>query len=184
LRFEASLALAREIGRADLVAKGQLSLAITGVVSDDPRAALTLFDEAISYFRTVGDKFHVADTLTGVAQAHRLLNQFREARIAYLEALKLFTEARNLPSIGMTLQEIAVLEYAAGRHIEAVRLIGAADALRETTGASAPITLMRLGDVEAEAREAIGDERFESVLYEGRRMSLDEAVEYAVSLAT
>jgi predicted ATPase/class 3 adenylate cyclase len=184
VRFDASLALAREIGRSDLVAKSQMGIGLSGVISDDPRAALELFEESLSYFRSVGDQFHIGDVLTGVAQAHRLLGHYQAGRDAYVEALRIFTEARNLPSIGMTLQEIAALESSAGRHIEAIRLIGAADALREATGASAPIVLMRMGTVEADAREAIGEEAFEKALSEGRRMSLDEAVEYAVSIGT
>jgi tetratricopeptide (TPR) repeat protein len=181
--FEVSLALALEIGRPDLVAKGQASLAISGVVEAEPRAALELFDDALRYFRDVDDRFHIGDVLAGIGQAHRLLAEHQDARIAYLEALRLFTDARNLPSIGMTLAEMAALESSAGRHAEALRLTGAAAALAETTGASAPIPTMRLGDVETAARQAMGDAAVEQALAEGRRMTLEEAVEYAGSLA-
>jgi predicted ATPase/class 3 adenylate cyclase len=181
-RFEASLALAREIERPDLVAKSQIGVGISGV-ERDPQAALALFEEALQYFREVGDRFQIGDTLTGVAQAHRVLGHHEAGRNAYLEALQLFTEARNLPGIGMALEELSALESSAARHAGAMRLMGAAAALRDTTGASAPITLMRLGNVESAARQAIGAEAVEQALAEGRRMTLEQAVEFAAGLA-
>jgi predicted ATPase/class 3 adenylate cyclase len=182
-RFKASLAVAEEIGRPDLVAKSQLGLAINVMVEKDPQTALTLFNQALPYFRGVGDRFHVADALAGVAQAYRLLGQYSAGRTAYLEGLRLFSEAGNLAGIGMTLEEMAALESSAGRHAEAVRLKGAAAAIRERTGASAPLTAMRLGDVEGVAREAIGTEAVEKSFAEGRRMTIEEAVEFAEKLA-
>jgi hypothetical protein len=46
------------------------------------------------------------------------------------------------------------------------------------------MALSLLGDAENAAREAIGDEEFELALVEGRRMTLKEASDYAVSLAS
>ncbi len=61
-------------------------------------------------------------------------------------------------------------------------MMGAAVALRETTGASAPQMVSVSGEVEEAARRAIGGEAVEEALTEGRRMTLAEVVEYAASL--
>jgi predicted ATPase/class 3 adenylate cyclase len=182
-RFDEVLSVAREVGRRDLVAKVQMSRGINAVLARDAAAALVLFDESLAYFREIDDRFHVADALAAVAQAYRLLRDHRAARHAYSEALRIFAEARNLPSIGMVLEETAALESSAGRHAEAVRLMGAAASLRDTTGATAPLTVMRLGDVEATARVAIGDQAVDEALGAGRRMTLEQAIEYATGLA-
>jgi predicted ATPase/class 3 adenylate cyclase len=182
--FEKSLALAEEIGRPDLVAQTQVSLGTTLLVIGDSRTALRLFEQALSYFRPTGNSFHIGWAIGSIAQANWRLGNYDAARTAYAEAITVFTEANNLPGIGAALEGVAAFEAAAGRHREAVRLIGAGAALRETTGASAPMALSLLGDAETAAREAIGDEEFELALVEGRRMTLKEASDYAVSLAS
>ncbi len=182
--FQASLALAREIGHPNLVARNQISLGTAALTAGDLQAALKYFDEALIFFRETGDRFHTAWAIGSIGQVHSLLGQLQEGRMAFLEALRLFTEDQHLPGIGAVLEEISTLESSAGRHIEAMRLVGAAAALREMTGASAPLrSVMRL-DAEEAARQAIGDEAVAKALAEGRRMSLEDAVEYAAGILT
>jgi predicted ATPase/class 3 adenylate cyclase len=181
-RFEASLALAREIGRQDLVAQSQASLGLLGDASGDPQAGLMVLEEALAFFREAGESTRLAATLVSIAIARRLLAQHEAGRIAYLEALRLFTETRNLPGIGSGLLVGSGVESSAGRHLQAVRMLGAAVALRETTGASAPQMPMVMGEVEEAARQAIGGELVDEVLADSRRMTLDEVVQYAGSL--
>jgi hypothetical protein len=77
---------------------------------------------------------------------------------------------------------ISTLESAAGRHAEAIRVMGAAAAIRESTGAAAPLTRIGLGQAQNAARDALGDDAVDEALADGRRMTLEEAVEYAASL--
>ena len=57
--------------------------------------------------------------------------------------------------------------------------MGAAVRLKETTGASIPQAAIARREVEQVARQTLGDEAVATALAEGRRMTLDEAVEYA-----
>ena len=181
--FEESLALAQRIGRGNLVARSKQAIAMTDVDSD-PQRALSLLDESLVLFRAMGDQFHIGDALTGLAQVRVRLGQHDLGRRAYLEALRIFIEAQNLPSIGTVLGGMAGLESSAGRHVEALRLVGAADALRERTGASGPLMPAVEGDVQDIALLALGAEASEAVLAAGRLMTTDQAVEYVVALAT
>jgi predicted ATPase/class 3 adenylate cyclase len=182
-RFEQSLVLARDTGRADLVAKNQLSLGIALREAGDPKGAMSLFEEAVTSFREADDRFQLAWGLLEMATTRHALGQWPAAWNGFLDALGLFADARVLPGIGASLEIASVFASVEGRHAEAVRIAAAAAALRETTGATAPLALTPQRDVERAARRAIGDEAVETALAEGRRMTLDEAIEYGRTFA-
>jgi tetratricopeptide (TPR) repeat protein len=176
------LAVAREIGNPHLVARNQLSLATALLSVGDSQAALIYTEEALNFFRGAGDRFHMAWGLGLSGEAYTLLGQLQAGRKAYLEALRVVTDVKDLPLIAATLEEIGGLESFAARHYEAMHLMGAALSLKETTGASLPRTAITQREVDQVARQAIGDEAVERALAEGRRMTLDEAVDYATRL--
>ena len=182
-RFEASLGLATELRRPDLVAQSKARLGVVEAIGGDPQSGLRLLEEALRFFRIAGDRFQIAWTLGETGRARRLVGQLREGRASYVEALQMHRETRNLPGIGASLDSIAALESENGRHTEAMRLMGASATLTSTTGASAPLMFTRVEDVEESARQAIGSEAVERELARGRSMTLDEAVAYAASLA-
>jgi predicted ATPase/class 3 adenylate cyclase len=182
-QFTASMNLANQVGRSDVVAWSQLALGVATVASE-PQGALTLLEEALKSFQAEGDSFHTANALRGIAEANRRLGRHRAGQAALMEALGLFADSKVLPYIGATLEGIAAIESAAGHHLEAVRVVGAVASLKETTGAvSTPLTQMDPIDVEGVARLALGDEAVDKALNEGRHMTLEKAVDYASSLA-
>jgi hypothetical protein len=63
-----------------------------------------------------------------------------------------------------------------------MHLMGAAARLKETTGASVPQPAITRWQVEDVARQTIGKEAVEKALAEGRKMTLEEAIEYATRL--
>lgn len=182
-QFNASMNLASRVGRPDVVAWSQLALGVATVASEPPEA-LTLLEEALKSFQEEGDSFHTANALRGIAEANRRLGRYRAGRAALAQALRLFADARVLPYIVATLEGVAAIESAAGRHLEAVRVMGAVASLRETTGAaSPPLTQMALIDVEEHARIALGDDVVDKALGEGQHMTLETVVDYAAHLA-
>ncbi|HEY8869057.1 MAG TPA: hypothetical protein VIM30_06670 [Candidatus Limnocylindrales bacterium] len=183
-RVETSLALARKVGRPDIAAQSQAHLGTRAAVAGDPRSALRLLEEATAFFRQDGDRLHLADALVSIAIAHRLLAQPQLARRAYMEALGLSTESRNMPGIGSGLLVGAAVESAGGQHLAAVRMMAAAVALSETFGASSPEMPALRNEVEEAARQALGSVAVEHALALGRRLTPDEVVEYAASIGT
>ena len=183
-RFQANLALAREIGNPHLVARNQLSLAIAAFVADDLHQGVIYSEEALTFFRAAGDHFHMSWALGLLGEGYRLQGDLQSGRQAYLEGLRVVTAVRDLPLIGATLEEVSALESYTGRHVEAIHLLAAAGRLKETTGASLPSPTVTRWKVEDVARDAIGDDAVEAALAEGRRMTLEEAIEYATRLLT
>jgi predicted ATPase/class 3 adenylate cyclase len=182
-RFRTSLDMARGIGRHDLVAKSQLPLGISLREGGDPNAALPLLQEAMTFFRDANDRFQLAWAVGEVATTHHVLGQRSAAWNGFREALGLFADPKNLPGIGATLDLGSVMASWEGRHAVAVRLTAAAATLRETTGAKSPLMFTPPHDVADAARRTIGVEAVENALNEGRRMTLDDAIEYSRVIA-
>ena len=79
-----------------------------------------------------------------------------------------------------TLEALASLAAAADAHLEAVRLFGAAQALREDTGQIRwPLDQPAYDADLARLRDALGDEAFNGAWSEGAALSLAEAASYA-----
>jgi predicted ATPase/class 3 adenylate cyclase len=182
-RFMNSLAVARAIGRDDLVAKSQLPLGIAMREAGDLKAALSLLQEAVTFFREADDRFQLAWGLGELATTNHAMGMRSAAWKGYVEALSLFADAKNLPGIGATLDLGSVLASLEGRHAEAVHLTAAAAALRETTGARSPLMFMPPRDVEDVARRAIGNEAVKSAVAEGQGMTIEEAIGYSRAIA-
>jgi len=79
-----------------------------------------------------------------------------------------------------TLEELASLSAAGESHAEAVRLFGAAQALRETTGQTRWPLDQTVYDADMiELRAALGEEPFSKLWKEGIQLTLEEAAAYA-----
>jgi predicted ATPase/class 3 adenylate cyclase len=181
-RFGDSLALAEQVGRPDVAAKSRQALGMSAIASGDPERALTPLEEGLAFFREAGEQFHIGDALTGLAQARTLLGHHQHGRLAYLEAVRIFMAAHNLPGIGTVLSGMGGLESSAGRYVDALRLLGAADALRDRTGATAPLMPVVVAGAQDAAVRALGEEAAEAALAAGRMLTLEEAVELVEAL--
>ena len=182
--FQESLALARDVGRADLIAKSEHALGIALRQAGDVQTGLPLLERAVAFFRKGDDRHQLVWGLGEMAIAYHMLGQRQEAWAAYRETLDLVTEARNLPGIAASLELIAMFESSEGRHVEAARMAAAAAALREETGATGQLMSSAQVDVTQVARGVIGEEAVELALADGRGLTLDEAIECAGILAS
>lgn len=103
-----------------------------------------------------------------------------EARDVAVEALTMFHEAENPSGMALMLQGLAHIETMLGRTERALRLAGAADAVREAIGGGAPPELLLAKDPRATARGQMRQEEIGRAWDEGRSMSLEEALSYAL----
>lgn len=180
-RFQASMEAAMEVGSPALIARNQVSFGLAALVGGDPGTAISYLGEASDVFRETGDRFHLTWAVGSLGQAHFELGDVERGRDAFLEALRLSFELRNLPVIAAGLQALSVQESAAGHHLDAVTLTGAAEALQETTGAVSPLSVMVRADLDT-AREALGDEAVDAALAQGRQMDVNGAVQCAIEI--
>ena len=97
--------------------------------------AQPLLGEALTLLRRIGDPRGVALSLNGLGRAALRRGEPAEARSAYRAALVTFAELGNRIDIPECLEELALVAEASGQALRAARLLGAASAMRNVTGA-------------------------------------------------
>ena len=177
--FEESLAIARELGNRQGVLEATTALAFADGLAGNHGRAIGLLEEAVELARELGNLYWLSDGLAGLAEAYRNMGAFERARDFNSEALRMYREAANPSGTGMVLEQIAAVESDQGRHARAVRLQGAANAIRDSIGGGSP-RAWPYPDVFARAEQALGKDPANRAREEGRAMEIEQAVGYAL----
>jgi tetratricopeptide (TPR) repeat protein len=181
-RFTESLELAYQVGRADLVAKNQNALGVLLREAGDVRSGLSLIEQALTFFRTAGDRHQLVWGLGEMAVSLHMLGERQRAWEYSLQALELVVEAGSVPGVCLAMELISIFASDEGLHAEATTLGAASTALREEIGATTPRMFRPKVDVEAVARRALGDNATYEAAADGRAMTLEQAIGYASRL--
>jgi non-specific serine/threonine protein kinase len=179
---EESLALSRRLDDAWWTAVVLAQMGAVARAQGDYAQAVALCEESLAMFRAIGGERHVAYALRLTGHGVRLHGDLDRAAALYRESLASFG-ATGDKWVGTECVEGLALIAAAVRQFDtAARLFGAAAAARETFG----ITSARPGAddqsrLETRARETLGADAYDALWAEGRAMSLEHAVEYALA---
>jgi predicted ATPase len=182
---EESLAHVREVGDKWVSA---LALSLLGEIvlqRGDALRARALIEESITILKEVEDRVSTAETLTSLARVATCQGETEMASGLYKQSLAILQgykyglqEFANRDSIVPCLEGLgAVLagQEKAAKAVEAARLWGAAEALREAIGAPLP-PVYRAGyeRAVAAARAQLGEGAFATAWDEGQTMPLDQ----------
>jgi hypothetical protein len=108
------------------------------------------------------------------------------ARALYQESLLLRRELGDLFSLAQSLEDLAVLAGKQGQWERVIRLLGAEEALCETFGTWPSVAInwsdgaLEYERTVAGGRAALGEEGFAASWAEGRTLTLDQAIDYAL----
>jgi predicted ATPase/DNA-binding CsgD family transcriptional regulator len=146
--------------------------------------AVALLEESLVLNRELGDMLGTAVCLTGLGVSALELGDSERAAVLYEEDLRLLRRLRDKTGTSYGLRGMAGVAALRGDASRAARLWGADEALRETIG----LPLSRFDrahpDYEgllAAARSRFDDETsWEAARADGRTMSPDDAIEYAL----
>jgi tetratricopeptide (TPR) repeat protein len=180
--LQESLEIFRELGDEWASAHILSHLAVVPLRrSDYPRAA-GYAEEALSLSRRTGDRFAANISLNLLAQAAWASGEHRQADRYLREALATAHEMRDRIDAAYCMQGLAAVAGERGEQQRAARMLGAAEALLETSG-----TPFRVVDdrslyqrAVSGAREQLGERAWRAAWNEGRAMTFDEAVAYAL----
>ena len=144
---------------------------------------ISQFDEAVGVFRGIGDRTMEAWShhMLGTAQI-RLGGPLEEARGNVETAMRLFHGFGDVAGLTLTLDDFASVAIAAGDLPRAAKLWGAARALSAAGG----VGLADFVDTQFEfygrpsTRQAFDPAELDRIAQEGRSMTLDESVAYAL----
>ncbi|MDQ3248753.1 MAG: tetratricopeptide repeat protein, partial [Chloroflexota bacterium] len=146
----------------------------------DQQRATVLHEASLAYFRK-SDRNGTAWTLNGLASVALDAGDYQGATNYYIESLALFRELESKQGIAWCIAGLGCATAGHGQLIRAVYLWGAADALLNVIGARpAPATKHRDQQAIAAQRSALGAAAFTHAWDEGHRMSLPQAIRYAL----
>lgn len=141
----------------------------------------SLYEQCLEVWRELGNKHGIAWVLLNLGNVARIQGDYASVWGHYEESLSIFREIGDRGGIAYSLEAFAGLG-AEQEHLErAARLWGAATALREEIGAPlAPHWRDEYDRIEAAARQALDEEVFSTAWAQGREMTLNQAIEYAL----
>ncbi|MGH2653800.1 MAG: adenylate/guanylate cyclase domain-containing protein [Actinomycetota bacterium] len=155
---------------------------ILGIVArlqgDIPRSR-TLAEESLRLHRRAGDLFGVTDALHTLGRTALAEGDLDTAAESFLEALANDQQVGNRTGTAIVMDNLAAKASAEGRHLRALRLGGASEAIKESAGGHAPPPLIDLPDPREAADEALGEAAVVAAWEEGRAMTFEQAVAYA-----
>ena len=146
--------------------------------------AKRLAERGLSLSREVGDRQGISHALYILAMMAQAERDHEQARGLFEEGLKLSAEVGNETNVAHYLEGLAALAASEGKVVRAARLWGAAEALFETIEVAASPYAPDRSHYQSQigaVRTQLGEEAFEAAWAEGKTMSPEWAVEYALA---
>jgi predicted ATPase/transcriptional regulator with XRE-family HTH domain len=180
-----ALALFRELGDPQGVSSGLYCLANLALARGDGGEAMRLIGESETLARKAGNWSMLATCLGTQAISTRLEGDDSRTAELLRESVEIAGMLRDDYNVVFCATGLAGVAARRGRPERAARLFGVADALSEKTGAGVSWSVLRsLNERDlAVTREQLDPEAFETAWAEGRAMTIEEAVAYALSEA-
>jgi predicted ATPase/class 3 adenylate cyclase len=176
-----SLAIRRELGEPRGIAVSLNNLAMVAHEQGEFDQAEELYSESLTLFHQVNDARGIAATLSNRGALMNDQGNARQAEAFFSESLSILKELGQRDDIIECLEGFAGIALLSGQPRRAARLLGAAQALRETIGAPVPpYKRLRLQRIMGGVAAQLDPKMLESELTIGRKMSLDEAIVYAL----
>lgn len=183
--FEESLALRRTIGDKWGIAMSLNNLGIVAYEQGDFPRAGALHAESLALLREIGDRWGIAMSLNSLGNVACEQGDYTGARALHEECLALGREIGDKKSVAACLAGLGGAAIALGQEglvEKAATLLGAAQGLLQSMGAVLDRDdRLPYERAVASARYVLGEAAFEKAGQEGRGMSLEEAVNYALA---
>jgi tetratricopeptide (TPR) repeat protein len=182
--YQESLALYRELGDKRGIASSLTNLGIVAHVQGDYVIARALYQGGLTLYSELGYKRGIAAGLGNLGDLALMEGNYAAARTQYAESLTLMRELGNKLSITNCLVGWANLAQATGQVARATKLCGSVEASLQAIAAHllSPEREMVERTVAA-LRAQIDEATFNALWTEGRAMSMEQAVAFALSVA-
>jgi class 3 adenylate cyclase/tetratricopeptide (TPR) repeat protein len=180
--YEESLEILREIGNRWAVAYLLNNLALVIRYQGDAGSARIMLEESVAIRRALGDKWGVANSLSSLTNLLIHQGQYAGVRPMLEESLLINQELGDRTAIAYCLEDFAGLAAGSGHPERALRLAGAAGALRDAIGGPLPAGEQAALDLTLEpARQSLDDAQRTAAWEGGWSMSVEGAIAEALS---
>jgi predicted ATPase/DNA-binding SARP family transcriptional activator/class 3 adenylate cyclase len=163
------------------------ALALTAALRGDRPASLQLASTALNEARTMGMSEVLTMVLIRVTESAVVLGDHDRARDTLIEALRLLSDMGGRGWVAVSLELAAVIRTGTtGVTIPVIRLLGAAQAIRDMTGESFrfPYQETLLNRLVEDAEATLGTVQFKHECDRGRRLTTAEAIALALTQLT
>jgi predicted ATPase/DNA-binding SARP family transcriptional activator/DNA-binding CsgD family transcriptional regulator len=180
--LEEGIVLCRKLGYVTTLTRHLSSLGYSVLFEGDYERGAALCEEAAALLRERGYLGGLEGILGNLGWARLLQSDNERARISYRESLTLCKELGNKLDASDSLEGLACISAAEGAGERAARLFGAGEALREAVGfAQLPAEAALREPYLATVRSQLDEASWRAAWAEGRAMSMEQAIEYALS---
>jgi DNA-binding CsgD family transcriptional regulator len=180
--LEEAIALYRETGSTEGIAYSLRHLGVVRHYQHDYTQAVELLEKSLALFRDLKVIEGTAYALTGLGSTLHHVGNHERARRLYEESLTLSRDFGIKWAILECLYGVASVIASQGLPERAARLFGAAEVLRDGIDYSLPLPDQADNeDAVTAIHAALDDKTFAAAWAEGRAMTLEQAVEYALS---
>ncbi|HEX5691180.1 MAG TPA: tetratricopeptide repeat protein, partial [Roseiflexaceae bacterium] len=178
---EEALALRRQLGDRWGVAVSLGNLGMVAGLEGDYARASELYEECLALCRQLGEKNFSALTLNNLGDMRRAQGRYAEARALDRESLTDQYAIGDRWAIAYVLESFAALTAAEAQPERALRLAGAAAALRASIGAPlAPAEQLQLDRQLQPPRQALGEATADIEWQAGYGLTLEQAIAFAL----
>jgi tetratricopeptide (TPR) repeat protein len=179
--FSQSLTISRKLNDEAGMVKGLYGLGSVAWKVRDWRRAREILEECLRIVRTRDDPFHRGWILYLMGSVEIRTGRSDLARALIEEGIYTFAKLQDVTGILLHLHYFTALAIEDGQFERAVRLVGAAAQLQETSGAR--LVERASGDLPGlqDIWKHLGSDRVNELLRSGQHMSLEEVVAFATS---
>ncbi|HEU0297116.1 MAG TPA: adenylate/guanylate cyclase domain-containing protein [Anaerolineales bacterium] len=178
--LEEALALSNESGYPYAYRSNEL-LARLAYSRGDLAEARRLSENLLTYYSEIGDRLSFKGYQSEMAHTLRKTGNLEEALGLYRETITAWQELGHRGAVAHQLECFAFIAKARGEDERAVKLLSAAEILREIAGSPMmPMERLEYEKELAELRAGIDEKSFASLRAEGRSMSMEKAIEFAL----
>jgi predicted ATPase/class 3 adenylate cyclase len=180
--FEESLAMYRALGDKEMIARVLWGLGNAYYFAGEAAASRDALLEDIELLRAVSDPFSLNWALHTLGLAYHRLGEDARSAPVWREALQHFAAVQDISGITFLLGDFALLAREMGDQLRSIRLMAASDRLGETGGAQLGTMVATIDELRPDTT-ALDQAAIDAAVAEGRRMTVDEAVAYALSVS-
>ena len=180
-----ALPLFREAGEDGLAAQTQTWLGTILLLQGDHEGAGRRFEEGLASGRSCGDRMSIHNALFNLAQLALADGDYDAAARRFAEGIVPSQEIGDRGNVAHILEGLGAVAGARGEAGRAARLLGASEALITAIGLRGhtyyQFDRSLQERINAGVRATLGEAAFETALEEGRAMTPEQAIEYALS---
>ena len=176
--YQESLGIFRELGDRTGAAWALNHQGAAASNHGDCAAARALYEESLENFRELGDRWGIAGSLADLGNLARDEKNYRAAEAMYRESIAVFQELEHKRGIARLLEAFACSEAAQARPERALRMAGAAAALRQSIGVPlTPVEQSKLENSIEPAQQALSMAAGRTAWLEGWAMPVERVIE-------